>query len=136
VEAERGRRPGIALALTPIVLILYCAGHPQHFGYPRVLGVRWRGWRVATAGGLCEACRERNRSGWHADPYGRVLIPAPVELGPRMLGRRVLGAIIAAALAGVVTTAALLVVQPPDLIPSDGQPEPFSSGARLAGPRG
>jgi len=115
------------------MLIRYCAEHPRHFGYPRVLGVRWTGWVVSTAGGLCEACRERERGRWEADPYGAVLIPVPVELGPRTLGRRVLGAIIAAAAAAMVTTAALLMVSPPDFIPSGGEPELFSSGARLAG---
>jgi hypothetical protein len=116
------------------MLIRYCAGHPRYFGYPRLLGVRWTGWVVSTAGGLCEACRERERGRWEADPYGAVLIPVPVELGPRTLGRRVLGAIIAAAAAAMVATAALLMVSPPDLIPSGGEPELFSSGARLAGP--
>jgi len=116
------------------MLIRYCTAHARHFGYPRLLGVRWNGWVVSTVGGLCEACRDRERGRWEPDPYGSVLIPVPVELGPRTLGRRVLGALIAAAAAAVVTTAALLVVHPPDLIPSGGEPGLVSSGARLAGP--
>jgi hypothetical protein len=99
-----------------------------------MLGVRWTGWRIATAGGLCEACRERERTRWDSSPYGEVLVPLPVELGPRWLGRRVVVAVVAGAAAAVVTTAALLVVNPPDLIPSGGQPGYVSSGARLAGP--
>jgi hypothetical protein len=67
-------------------------------------------------------------------PYGAVLIPVPVELGPRTLVRRVIVATIVAAAAAVITTAALLVAQPPDLIPSGGKPGSFSSGARLAEP--
>jgi hypothetical protein len=67
-------------------------------------------------------------------PYGAVLIPAPVELGPRTLVRRVIVATIAASAAAVLATAALLVVNPPDLIPSGGEPGLFSSGARLAEP--
>jgi hypothetical protein len=65
-------------------------------------------------------------------PYGAVLIPAPVELGPRPLVRRVVVATIAAAAAAVIATAALLVAQPPDLIPSGGEPGSFERGARLA----
>ena len=116
------------------MLVRYCATHIGYFGYPRLLGVRWNGWIVSTAGGLCEACRERERRRWKADPYGKVLIPVPVELGPRTLGRRVVAVIVAGAAAGVVTTAALLVVTPSDLIPSGGELGHFASGARLAGP--
>ena len=116
------------------MLVRYCATHLRHFGYPRLLGVRWNGWVVSTAGGLCEACRERERERWETDPYGAVLIPAPVELGPRTLVRRVVVATIAATAAAMVTTAALLVAQPPDLIPSGGEPGHFSSGAWSAGP--
>jgi len=116
------------------MLIRYCAVHPGYFGYPKLLGVRWIGWRVATAGGLCEACRERERTRWNASPYGEVLVPVPVELGPRMLGRRVIVAVVGAAAAATVVTAALLAVNPPDLIPSGGQPGLFSSGARLVEP--
>jgi len=115
------------------MLVRYCATHLRHFGYPRLLGVRWNGWVVSTAGGLCEACRERERDQWETAPYGAVLIPAPVELGPRTLVRRALVATVAATAVAVVTTAALLVAQPPDLIPSGGEPGPFVSGARLAG---
>jgi hypothetical protein len=115
------------------MLVRYCATHLRHFGYPRLLGVRWNGWVVSTAGGLCEACQERERERWEADPYGAVLIPAPVELGPRTLVRRVIVATVAATAAAVVTTAALLVAQPPDLIPSGGEPGHFSSGARPVG---
>jgi hypothetical protein len=61
-----------------------------------------------------------------------VLIPAPAELGPRTLGRRVVVATLAALAAAMVTTAALLVAQPPDLIPSGGEPGRFASGARPA----
>jgi hypothetical protein len=125
---------GIALALQEGMLVRYCATHLRHFGYPRLLGVRWNGWVVSTVGGLCEACRERERDRWEANPYGEVLIPAPVELGPRMLVRRVIVATVAASAAGMVATAALLVAQPPDLIPSGGEPGQFSSGARLAEP--
>jgi hypothetical protein len=114
------------------MLVRYCAAHPRHFGFPYLLGVRWTGWAVSTAGGLCEACRERERHRWDPDPYGAVLIPVPVELGPRTLGRRVVVATLAATAAAVFTTAALLVVQPPDLIPSGGEPGLFPSGARLA----
>ncbi len=116
------------------MLVRYCATHLRHFGYPRPLGVRWNGWVVSTAGGLCEACRERERNHWDMSPYGAVLIPAPVELGPRTLVRRVVVATIAAIAAAVITTAALLVAQPSDLIPSGGEPGSFSSGARLAEP--
>lgn len=115
------------------MLVRYCATHVRHFGFPRLLGVRWNGWAIASAGGLCEACRERERTRWEADPYGEVLVPAPVELGPRMLGRRVIVATIAAAAAATLATVALLVVHPPDLIPSGGDPGLFSSGARFAG---
>lgn len=108
--------------------------HLRHFGYPRLLGVRWNGWVISTAGGLCEACRERERDRWETAPYGAVLIPAPVELGPRTLVRRVIVATVAATAAAVVTAVALLVAQPPDLIPSGGEPGQFSSGARLVGP--
>jgi hypothetical protein len=107
----------------------------RHFGYPRLLGVRWNGWTVSTVGGFCEACRERERSRWDADPYGQVLIPVPVELGPRTLGRRAFVATVAAFAAALVTTAAVLVATPPDLIPSGGESGLFSSGARLAGPQ-
>jgi hypothetical protein len=117
------------------MLIRYCATHVGHFGYPRLLGVRWNGRAVSFAGGLCEACRERERERW-ADPYGTVLVPAPVELGPRTLVRRVVVATIAATTAAVVTTAALLVANPPDLIPSGGESGHVSSGARLAGSPG
>jgi hypothetical protein len=115
------------------MLVRYCAAHLRNFGYPRPLGVRWNGWAVSTAGGLCEACRERENR-WEMSPYSAVLIPAPVEWGPRTLGRRVIVATIAATSAAVITTAALLVAQPPDLIPSGGEPGLFSSGARLAEP--
>jgi hypothetical protein len=114
------------------MLVRYCTAHLRHFGVPYVLGVRWTGWTVSTAGGLCEACRTRERQRWVPDPYGAVLIPVPVELGPRTLGRRVFVATLAATAAAVLTTAALLVVQPPDLIPSGGEPGLFPSGARLA----
>ena len=114
------------------MLIRYCAAHLRQFGYPRLLGVRWNGWVVSTVGGLCEACRERERNPWEADPYGAVLIPAPAEMGPRTLVRRVVVATIAATAAALITTAALLVANPPDLIPSGGEPGVFSSGARLA----
>ena len=67
-------------------------------------------------------------------PYGAMLIPAPVELGPRTLVRRVIVATIAATAAAMITTAALLVAQPSDLIPSGGELELFSSGAGLAEP--
>ena len=113
------------------MLVRYCAAHLRHFGFPYVLGVRWTGWAVSIAGGLCEACRMRERR-WAPDPYGAVLIPVPVELGPRTLGRRVIVATLAATAAAVLTTAAHLVVQPPDLIPSGGEPGLFPSGARLA----
>ncbi|HYE92282.1 MAG TPA: hypothetical protein VEA38_14735 [Terriglobales bacterium] len=116
------------------MLVRYCAVHPGYFGYPKLLRVRWIGWRVATAGGLCEACRERERARWDASPYGEVLVPVPVELGPRMLGRRVIVAVVGAAAAATVVTAALLAVNPPDLIPSGGEPGLFSSGARLVEP--
>jgi hypothetical protein len=125
-------RCGIALALVEVMLVRYCATHVGYFGYPRLLGVRWNGWTLSTAGGLCEACRERERDRWETAPYGQVLIPAPVELGPRTLVRRVVVATVAATTATLVTTAALLAVQPPDLIPSGGEPGYFSSGARLA----
>jgi hypothetical protein len=115
------------------MLVRYCGAHVEHFGYPRLLGVRWNGWTISSAGGLCEACRERDRDRWETAPYGAVLIPAPVELVPRTLVRRVIVATLAAAAAAVVTTAALLVAQPPDLIPSGGEPGSFSSGARVAG---
>ena len=121
------------LLLLEGMLVRYCATHVGYFGYPCLLGVRWNGWTISTAGGLCEACRERERDRWETAPYGQVLIPAPVELGPRMLVRRVVVATLAATTAAVITTAALLVVQPPDLIPSGGDPGYFSSGARLAG---
>jgi hypothetical protein len=114
------------------MLIRYCAAHRRQFGYPWLLGVRWSGWGVSTAGGLCEACREHERSPREADPYGALLIPAPVEMGPRTLDRRVVVATIAATAAALITTAALLVANPPDLIPSGGEPGLFSSGARLA----
>jgi hypothetical protein len=114
------------------MLVRYCAAHLRHFGYVRPLGVRWNGWVVSTVGGLCEACRERERNRWDMTPYGAVLIPAPVELGPRTLVRRVVVATIAAAAAAVIATAALLVAQPPELIPSGGEPGSFESGARLA----
>ena len=126
-------RCGIALALLTGMLVRYCGTHVGYFGYPRLLGVRWNGWTISTAGGLCEACRERERDRWETAPYGQVLIPAPVELGPRTLVRRVIVATLAASTAAVVTTVALLVAQPPDLIPSGGEPGYFSSGARLAG---
>ncbi len=116
------------------MLVRYCATHVQHFGYPRLLGVRWNGWAISTVGGFCDTCRERERDRWEASPYGEILIPAPVELGPRTLVRRVIVATIAATAAGMITTAALLAVQPPDLIPSGGEPGQFSSGAQLAGP--
>ena len=116
------------------MLVRYCATHVRYFGFPRLLGVRWNGWAISTAGGLCEACRERERNRWEADPYGEVLVPAPAELWPRQLGRRVLVATIAAIAAAGVTTAALLVVNPPDLIPSGGDPGLASSGARFVGP--
>jgi hypothetical protein len=116
------------------MLVRYCATHPRYFGFPYLLGVRWTGWVVSTAGGLCEACRERERDRWDTGPYGAVLIPAPVELGPRTLVRRVVVATLAATAAAVITAAALLVVQPPDLIPSGGEPGLSSSGARLAEP--
>ena len=122
------------LLLPRVVLIRYCAAHPRHFGYPRLLGVRWNGWVFSTAGGLCEACRERERARWDVDPYGSILIPLPAELGPPALGRRVFAGLIAAAAAAVVTTAALLVVNPSGLIPSGGEPELLSGGARPAGP--
>ena len=112
------------------MLVRYCAPHVRVFGYPRLLGVRWNGWTISTVGGLCEACRERERE-WGPDPYGRVLIPLPVELGPRTLGRRASFVSIIGAIAVVVATAALLVANPSDLIPSGGKPELFSSGARL-----
>jgi hypothetical protein len=128
----KGFRRGIALALVEGMLVRYCATHVGYFGYPRLLGVRWNGWTLLTAGGLCEACRERERDRWETAPYGQVLIPAPVELGPRTLVRRVVVATLAATTAALVTTAALLAVQPPDLIPSGGEPGHFSSGARLA----
>jgi hypothetical protein len=115
------------------MLVRYCATHVGYFGYPRLLGVRWNGWTLAAAGGLCEPCRERERGRWETAPYGQVLIPAPVELGPRMLVRRVAVATLAATAAAAVTTVALLVAQPPDLIPSGGEPGHFSSGARLVG---
>jgi len=115
------------------MLVRYCATHFGYFGYPHLLGVRWNGWTISTAGGLCEACRERERDRWETAPYGQVLIPAPVELGPRMLVRRVVVATLAATTAAVLTTVALLVAQPPDLIPSGGEPGHFSSGARLVG---
>jgi hypothetical protein len=126
-------RCGTGLALHHDMLVRYCATHVRHFGYPRLLGVRWNGRAIATVGGLCEACRERERNRWEATLYGDVLIPAPVELGPRMLVRRVVVATLAATAAAMVTTAALLAVDPPDLIPSGGEPGHFSSGARLAG---
>ena len=116
------------------MLVRYCATHFGYFGYPHLLGVRWNGWTISSVGGLCEACRERERERWETAPYGQVLIPAPVELGPRTLGRRVIVATLAATTAAVVTTTALLAVQPPDLIPSGGEPGYFSSGARLAEP--
>ncbi len=115
------------------MLIRYCAAHLRHFGYPRLLGVRWNGWAVSTVGGFCDACRERERDRWEASPYGEILIPAPVELGPRTLVRRVIVATLAATAAAMVTAAALLAVQPPDLIPSGGEPGHLSSGAQLAG---
>jgi hypothetical protein len=111
------------------MLIRYCATHFRHFGYPRPLGVRWNGWAISSVGGLCEACRERERERWETAPYGQVLVPAPVELGPRTLVRRAVIATIAATAAAVVTAAVLLVAQPPDLIPSGGEPGHFSSGA-------
>ena len=117
------------------MLVRYCATHARHFGYPRLLGLRWNGWAISTAGGLCEACRERERNRWEADPYGQVLVPAPVELGPRMLGWRVIVATIAGAAAAAAATAVLLLVQPPDHIPSGGgDPGLLSGGARFAGP--
>lgn len=116
------------------MLVRYCAAHPGFYGYPRLLGVRWNGWQLTTAGGLCEACRERERARWNSSPYGEVLVPVPVELGPRMLGRRVVLAIVAGAAAATVVMAALLVVTPPDFIPSGGEPGYVSSGARLAEP--
>ena len=116
------------------MLVRYCAAHPGFYGYPRLLGVRWNGWQLTTAGGLCEACRERERARWNSSPYGEVLVPVPVELGPRMLGRRVLVAVVAGAAAATVVMAALLVVSPPDFIPSGGEPGYVSSGARLAEP--
>jgi hypothetical protein len=130
------RIPGAAsclLAIT-IMLVRYCATHVRYSGFPRLLGVRWNGWAISTAGGLCEACRERERNRWEADPYGEVLVPAPSELLPRQFRRRVLAATIAAAAAASVAAAALLVVHPPDLIPSGGDPGLASSGARFAGP--
>ena len=117
------------------MLVRYCATHVRHFGYPRLLGVRWNGWAISTAGGLCEACRERERNRWEADPYGEVLVPVPVELGPRMLGWRVIVATIAGAAVAAAATAVLLLVQPPDSIPAGGgDPGLLSSGARFAGP--
>ena len=98
------------------MLIRYCAAHPEHFGYPRLLGVRWKGWTVRTFGTLCDACRERDRGRWNGDPYA-ALIPIPVELGPRLPGRRFLGALLAAIAAAAVTMATLLVVSPPGLGP-------------------
>lgn len=115
------------------MLVRYCAARLGYFGYPRLLGVRWSGWAISTVGGLCEACRERERERREAAPYGEVLIPVPVELGPRMLVRRVIIATLAATAAASVATTALLVAQPPDLIPSGGEPGHFSSGARFAG---
>jgi hypothetical protein len=116
------------------MLVRYCATHVRHFGYPRLLGLRWNGWVISTVGGLCEACRDRERSRWDADPYGEVLVPVPVELGPPWFGWRVIVATIAGVLAAAVAAAVLLVVQPSDLIPSGGDPGLFSSGARFAGP--
>ena len=116
------------------MLVRYCATHVRHFGYPRVLGLRWNGWAISTAGGLCEVCRERERNRWEADPYGEVLVPVPVELGPRMLGWRVIVATIAGAAVAAAATVVLLLVQPPDHIPLGGDPGLLSSGARLAGP--
>ena len=120
--------------MTENMLVRYCATHVRHFGYPRLLGLRWNGWAISTVGGLCEACRERERSRWEADPYGQVLVPAPVELGPRMLGWRVIVATIAGAAVAAAATAVLFLVQPPDSIPSGGDPGLLSSGARFAGP--
>jgi hypothetical protein len=115
------------------MLVRYCAAHLGNFGYSRLLGVRWKGWAVSTVGGFCEACRERERERRETAPYGEVLIPVPVEPGPRMLVRRVIVATVAATAAAMVTTAALLVAQPPYLIPSGGEPGHFSSGAGFAG---
>ena len=133
-RAPRARAYGIAIALHQGMLVRYCAAHLRYFGYPRLLGVRRNGsWVVATVGGLCEACHEREREHWENAPYGAVLLPVPVEPVPRTLVRRVIVATIAATAAAMVTTAALLVAQPPDLIPSGGEPGYLSSGARLAG---
>ena len=114
------------------MLVRYCATHVRHFGYPRVLGLRWTGWTIWTAGGLCKACCEQERIRREADPRDEVLVPAPVGPGPRMLGWRIIVAFIAGAAAAV--TAVLSVVPPPDHIRSGGEPRLLSSGARFAEP--
>lgn len=61
-----------------MLIIVICAWHRQHFGWPLFKGVRLSGplWPVAVSHGLCDVCKARLRMHAGPAPLGRLVAAA------------------------------------------------------------